>query len=119
MTDPRENKLPKWAQELLYQERMKSVVRFPDEPAPRPDISERIGSARAPKGQWIYSQNLYNVSPHWIGKDGYMYKTTDESSFGSQVRGDFWLSREDARLAHIWNVCTYAAKSILEAQGQS
>ena len=117
MTDPREKKLPKWAQELLHEERMKSVVRFPDEPSPEPDISEHIGSAAAPRGQYIYSITPNGVFTHWVGKSGYLYSSQKEESFGSQVRGDFWLSKDDARLAYLWRVCTRAAKGILKAMG--
>lgn len=115
--DPRENKLPKWAQELLQQERMKYLVRFPDQPAPEPDISEHIGHGKAPRLQWIYSQNSSGVYRHWVGKTGYLYHDAAEEGHGSQVRGKYWLHKEDAELAHLWAVCTECALRILRAKG--
>ena len=114
--DPREHKLPKWAQDLLTQERMNCVVRFPDEPAPPPDISEELGHARAPRSSWIYSTNVRGVRAWWVAENGYIYKGMSASGFGTPVRGNFWLKEEDAHLAHLWDVCTCAARDILRVR---
>jgi hypothetical protein len=115
MKDEREEKLPKWAQDLLREERMKAIVRFPDEPAPEPDFVENCGHARAPRCTWIYSENQFRVFSHWVGSSGYMYESQEEIGFGQQIRGKFWLHEDDARRAHLWRVCRDSAEAILKA----
>jgi hypothetical protein len=120
MTDPRETKLPKWAQDLIAEERMKYLVRFPDRPCPEPDIMEYTGHSRdAPRHTWIYSENSYRVFAHWVGKNGYLFADEREGGSGAQVRGHYYLNKEDAELAHLWRVCRECALRILKARGQS
>jgi hypothetical protein len=115
MYDERESKLPRWAQDALAHERKAALVRFPDQPRPTPDISEPTGHGRAPREQWIYSQNVSGVFAHWVGSNGYLFRSEKEGSFGSQVRGNYYLTAEAALLAHRWHVAEMAAHSMLMA----
>ena len=120
MFDPREEKLPKWTQELLHQERLKSALRFPDTPAPTPDFTTQqhggfVGQ-KPQEGTELFSSNSDQIFRHFVGVNGYLHSNERLSGFGARASGSYYLCLQDARLARRWMVARRCAEKMLSAE---
>lgn len=126
MSDPREHNLPKWAQKLLRQERLKSALCFPE--APRPPADFKIGGSGEGIGTptlWdceadaLYSiiggRNEARLAKCWVAR-GYIYGTEDCKGIGSRGNGEYWIDERDAILALRWDVAMHAAERLVQIQ---
>ncbi len=126
MTDPREAKLPQWAQQLLEAERVKAALAWPTEPAPAPDlVFDNNGRPTVGERKDGY---VYQVVPH-AGFDGrgrvnkYYLRGWSlvgdpdaERMSGSRPEGAYYRLPRDAALALLWAVARESAKALYEAR---
>jgi hypothetical protein len=120
MKDPRENKLPQWAQQLLYDERLKVALRFPEDPDPVPNYVANQNS-----GFWMDQRpkngtKLFYVSGQHIRIAfvfaGSIYDSDDANGWGRRPAGPFFVHEGDARLALRWKKARRAAADLLQAE---
>jgi hypothetical protein len=120
MKDPREKKLPQWAQQLLYDERLKIALRYPEAPDPDPDFV-----ASQESGAWVGTKpidgsRLFYVSGEFIrmaflfGRS--LHHDRKATSFGRRPAGPFFIHEHDARLALRWKKARRAAHDLLQAE---
>jgi hypothetical protein len=117
--DPREKKLPKWAQEMLAHERVSADLRWPSEPEPKP-IAVLSGDSYPPES--IRGRTVYKVYGGYhgayvdavsIGADGYV--RCEMQAYGSRPHGTFYATRNEALLAAWWRECKASAAVIHKA----
>ena len=116
MTDPREAKLPKWAQEALEAERVRAALCWPSEPEPEPDFEFDVngfcaGEYPATGAElWLLSgtDSIIGVT---MGEGGrsLAYKS---AILGSRPIGRFFARRSDAILALRWRRSREAARRL-------
>lgn len=127
--DTRENKLPKWAQELIEETRIGLALRWPSEPEPEPSFSvTRRGDARLSENVF-WSPPDYALGATWFRLLGSSTQPLVKSVFiamnriefqdeeaakiaqghhyrgGYQCEGPYWSNRRDALLAGHWRAC--------------
>ena len=106
MSDPREKKLPKWAQELLYKERLKNVKNnlCPSYTFSKPDWTAGangfLHGNEPPKGQILYLPQYRQVLK--VVYDGDFYIVFGASRH--RASGPYFKNRDDA-LNHMIHRC--------------
>jgi len=127
MVDPREHKLPKWAQELLRQERLQAVLRFPEAPRPEPDWSfdasghDKFHRKMTPGAKIWQVQSGYGLPKivfSVVGDDGrHIYSAPGRKrGFSRRPHGYYFASHADAVLALRWSIATMAAEALLDVE---
>ena len=116
MSDPRENKLPKWAQELLQKERLKNALCL-SRPCPEPDWTADVNGFpfddKPPKGQVLYSPSVSFLKPPEVVFDGW---NIIKGSAKYRASGPYFIHRNDA-LDYMAHQCAMtAAAKILEIE---
>ena len=118
MSDPREDKLPKWAQELIAVERTKTALSWPNEPKPEPLCrfdggSGALVSGKGPKDgdtlwhhQKAYGFSGWQVSSVVFDDHNYVKRNNGGSS---RPDGLYYATERDATLALLWAECEAAA----------
>ena len=117
MSDPREDKLPKWAQELIAVERTKTALSWPNEPKPEPLCRFDGGSGVFVAGErpsvgdtlWHY-RTAYGVSGGQVSSvvfDGHYVERNGGNK--SRAAGLYYATERDATLALLWAECEAAA----------
>lgn len=115
--DPREDKLPRWAQDLLAAERERAALAWPTFREPEP-LFRASGDFAAPpeaRGRAVYTIfrgnfSRFEVRGWGVDPDGYM------GSGVSRFRprgGPYYATHDDALRAAHWAACRAAAKEIL------
>lgn len=123
MIDPREDKLPKWAQETILRERRSGLVSPPPFERPAPDYQKRNSlffAGERPVMKWVYGvaaghRGAFTTYRRFAGKDTILYDNEKCEGFGSRADGVFWFSEGDARKEVAWRTADHSAKRLYEA----
>lgn len=122
MYDPREAKLPKWAQEMFSEVRIRSDLSWPNEPRPEPVVvadgaSGHVEIGREFKGEaWkVYGgAGFSGRSVKRVVIDD--IRTERDPAFprsgGSRMGGRYYATERDAWLAAWWDECVDSARRI-------
>jgi hypothetical protein len=125
-TDPREEKLPVWARQLLEDTRARIVVRFPDAPDPRFAARDN-DSGMNPPPQEVRERYMWKLTAThvggvrarrvWICKGGFEYheKPAPGIRGGGSRNSTLYWTEADAALAAQHNTCRDAARRVLTA----
>ena len=117
MSDPREDKLPKWAQELIAVERTKTALSWPNEPKPEPLCRFDGGNGAFVDGEkpkagdtlWQY-RTAYGVSGGQVSSVVFDGMYVERSGGGrSRAGGQYYATERDATLALLWAECEASA----------
>lgn len=123
MKDPREKKLPQWAQQLLEDERLKVSLRFPEAPEPKPRFKASQTSGRFIGEQPCDGQRLFYVSGVFIRdgyhEDGLIYSAIGKRGSKRRPSGPYFLSEAGARLSLRWKLSRRFARDLLRAETQT
>lgn len=112
--DPREQKLPKWAQEYLAETRRRADLAWPTIPKPHPYcvIDENGHAAIGPKP---YNITLWNVTGGMVGDvvvGAGGCKESRGGGFATRLHGAYYATLRDAQAAAWWEACEKAAGHI-------
>lgn len=119
MKDPREAKLPKWAKDMLYEERRVAALSWPKEPEPKP-IVVYDANGHATEGTAIENGIAWRINhgyrkPEKVGfEKGYVSR--ENAGFMSRASGAFYASERDANVALLWLQCRLAGQDLLLIQ---
>lgn len=121
MKDPREKKLPQWAQQLLEDERVKVALRFPSEPDPAPDfIASQTGGnwtgATPYRGERLFQVVGEDRILSYIANGLYLYRDAAMKGNGKRPSGPFFLELDDARISLRYRIAKRAAYQLLRAE---
>ena len=117
MSDPREDKLPKWAQELIAVERTRTALSWPNEPKPEPICRFDGGSGMLVSGE---RPNAGSVMWYFVKSDTFRQGRTESVAFDgiyevsrggnkSRPNGPYYATERDATLALLWAECEASA----------
>ena len=115
--DPREMKLPKWAQERIGEMRRRADLAWPCDPKPDP-VAVMDDNGFATKGEsqrdltlWKTMVGFHNmsVSSVYINRNGYEQRG---AGFGSRMCGAYYATEREAILAAWWEACEHSATAI-------
>ena len=121
MIDPREDKLPKWAQELIERERIKASLSWPQFPKPEPVFTCGPNIRSAPtefRGQQFWQSNVHSgrVTRRWMGKAGGQFTTEEAEAtlgrtygWGESCSGDYYATERDGWRFMAWSIAESAA----------
>ena len=121
--DPREAKLPKWAQEALEEARTRAALAWPGFPDPAPAFTADGASGDATPHSdgfywqtWLtYGAERSKVERVWV-RARIRYSSPQEAErregFGSRCDGRYYATREEAFQAAAWLEAAAAAKRL-------
>jgi hypothetical protein len=118
MTDPREAKLPKWAQDLLEAERTRAALAWPTEPDPEPRAVFDGGLHSVVRGDpsdgIVFEFNAYTCATYSTELRGrHVYSAPN--GIGSRPDGPVYATEADARLALRWKIARDCARRLRKA----
>ena len=117
MTDPREAKLPKWAQDALASARRRADLAWPSMPKPEPycvaDVNGHT-TGKDPKGRTLYKVfgGFHGAMVESANIDNSRHIVRGDGGFGQRMQGEFYATRSDAILAAWWRECEASATAI-------
>ena len=120
MTDPREDKLPKWAQELIERERIKASLSWPQFPKPEPVFTCGPNIRSAPT-EFRGQSNVHSgrVTRRWMGKAGGQFTTEEAEAtagrtcgWSESCSGDYYATERDAWRVMAWSIAESAAGAL-------
>lgn len=116
MKDPREDKLPKWAQEALEAERRARALCWPSEPEPAPVMVCDPNTGAVTSGEEVKTGQLWRVNTGYriaemVEIDQYVAKKKGQA-FGERRGGAYYKTERDALLALHWRECRSAAAAL-------
>ena len=118
MSDPRENKLPKWVKDLLHRERLKNAL-FLSRPCPEPDWTAGVNGFSyddsPPKSQILYSPNIHSLEVKKVVFDG-LFISNGQSTY--RASGVYFIHRNDALDYMAHQTAMMAASKILRIEEQ-
>lgn len=123
MADPRESKLPKWAQEQFEAMRTRAALAWPTVPKPAPDYVCRDGfwhGGAKPSDCELWrvdgGSGLSDFTVRAVRIDAHGYERTGSGSFGSRPNGDYWASYAGAVAAAWWRQAERSARALRTLQ---
>ena len=124
MIDPREDKLPKWAQELLADERRRAALAWPTEARPEPLWTPGVNvyAPREMDGRTVWNAKEHLPAPlaHQVSggfvhcgepKSGFGFRPESSRYFATEREAalDMWWSRAEEAASRL-----YAIRSFIE-----
>jgi hypothetical protein len=119
MIDPREAKLPLWAQNLLEEHRTAAALAWPGRPDPAP-LTEAGMKARV--GLTVFEFTAPSASHpavimSFVDRYGILRRDGAGHGIGTHARsGPYYASETDAWLAAQWAMCRHAAQQLRRLQ---
>lgn len=116
--DERESKLPKWAQDIIADERRRSALAWPTQARPTPVWAPgtNVYAPAIMEGETVWQAIPTRTSPQKATVKGRHVRTNDRASGSRPEHGRFFATESDALLDMWWSKAEAAADSIYLAQ---